>query len=85
MPKTRLNISTDEDLAEFIKLFAAENRTTVAEIVNQYFLSIKRRVDGVATENIFANRVFQDAMRAMQLKLQDGSARWYSYEEVFSK
>ncbi len=30
MPKTRINVSLDKDLAEFAKLFAAENQTSVA-------------------------------------------------------
>ncbi|MBW1891663.1 MAG: hypothetical protein JRF32_12700 [Deltaproteobacteria bacterium] len=85
MSKTRINISTDEDLAEFIRLFAVENRTTVAEIVNQYFLSIKRRIEGDAIENILANPVFHEAMAEVQLKLRDGSAEWHSYNEVFGK
>jgi len=28
MPKIRLNISIDNDLADFIKMYAQENRTT---------------------------------------------------------
>ena len=35
MPKTRLNITLDDDLASFIKIYAKENRTTVADIVTQ--------------------------------------------------
>ena len=30
MAKTRLNVSLDQDLADFAKVFAAENRTSVA-------------------------------------------------------
>ena len=43
MPKTRLNVSLDQDLAGFAKDFAAENRTSVANIVTQYLLALKRR------------------------------------------
>ena len=32
MPKTRLNVSLDQDLADFAKAFAAENRTSVADM-----------------------------------------------------
>ena len=46
MPKTRLNVSLDQDLAEFAKVFAAENRTSVADMVTQYLLALKRRVEG---------------------------------------
>ena len=46
MAKTRINISLDKDLAEFAKIFAAENRTSVADLITQFLLSLKRRVDG---------------------------------------
>ncbi len=85
MSKTRINISTDKDLSDFIKLFAIENRTTVAEIINQYFLSIKRRVEKEAVEDIFANPVFHQAMENVHLKLRNGSAKWHTYDEVFGK
>lgn len=32
MNKTRINISLDEDLADFAKIFAAENRASVAQL-----------------------------------------------------
>ena len=83
MPKTRLNVSLDQDLAEFAKVFAAENRTSVADIITQYLLALKRRVDGEYMENILANPVFQQAMEDAQAKLRDGSAQWHSYDEVF--
>ena len=85
MSKTRINISTDKDLSEFSKLFAIENRTTVAEIINQYFLSIKRRVEKEAVEDIFAKPVFHQAMENVYLKLRNGSAKWHTYDEVFGK
>ena len=44
MAKTRINISLDQDLAEFAKIFAAENRTTVADMVTQYFLALNRHI-----------------------------------------
>ncbi|NOY23413.1 MAG: hypothetical protein GXO70_07875 [Acidobacteria bacterium] len=83
MPKTRLNVSLDQDLAEFAKLFAAENRTSVADIVTQYLLALKRRVDGEYMEKILSNPVFQQSMEDAQAKLRDGKARWHSYDEVF--
>ena len=83
MPKTRLNISLDQDLAEFAKVFAAENRTSVADIITQYLLSLKRRVEGEYTEKILAHPAFQKAMEDAQAKLRDGTAKWHSYEDVF--
>ena len=84
MPKTRLNVSLDQDLAEFAKVFAAENRTSVADIVTQYLLALKRRVDGEYMEKILANPVFQQSMEDAQAKLHDGSAKRHSYDDVFA-
>ena len=89
MSKTRINISIDvnisknEDLADFARLFTEENRTTVADIVTQFFLNMKRWIDGDKTEEIMANPFFQKAMLEMQEKLQKGTAQWHSYDEVF--
>ncbi len=38
MPKTRINISLDQDLADYVRLFAEKNRTTVAEVMTPYLL-----------------------------------------------
>ena len=86
MSKTRINVSLDKDLAEFAKIFAMENRTTVADMVTQYLLALKRRVDGVDgayVETIFAHPAFQQAMDEARTRLRTGSAQWHSYDEVF--
>ncbi len=83
MPKTRLNVSLDQDLAEFAKVFAAENRTSVADMVTQYLLALKRRVEGEYMEKILAHPAFQKAMEDAQAKLRTGTAQWHSYDEVF--
>jgi hypothetical protein len=84
MGKTRLNISLDKDLADFARLFAMENRTSVADVITQYLLSLKRRVEGQETEKIFAHPAFAKAMEEAQAKLRNGTAEWHSYDEVFS-
>ncbi len=83
MAKTRLNISLDQDLADFAKAFAADNRTSVADIVTQYLLSLKRRADARATENLFADPAFGEAMKDARARLRSGKAEWHSYDEVF--
>jgi hypothetical protein len=85
MAKTRLNISLDQDLADFAKIFATENRTSVAEIITQYLLSLKRRAEGENTEKILSHPAFEKAMRDVQRKLRDGRAEWHSYDEVFGE
>ncbi len=84
MSKTRINISLDQDLADFVKVFALENRTSVADIVTQYLLTLKRRIEGQDSERILSHPAFQEAMEVAQEKLKDGSAEWYSYDEVFN-
>ncbi len=84
MAKNRLNISLDQDLVDFAKLFAAENRTTVAEVITQYLLSLKRKAQGETTTRILAHPAFHEAMEEVQAKLQGGKAEWHSFDEVFS-
>ena len=85
MGKTRLNISLDQDIVDFAKIFAAENRTSVAEMVTQYLLSLKRRAEGEYVEKILSHPAFHRAMEDAQQKLQSGSVSWHSYDEVFGK
>lgn len=83
MPKARINISLDPDLVEFVKTFAAENRTTVADVFTQYILSLKRRALGDPTNLIMSNPAFRKAMEDSQKRLQDGNAKWHTMDEVF--
>jgi len=85
MSKTRMNLSLDQDLVDFAKVFAAENRTSVADIVTQYLLSLKRRVQGERVEPILSHPAFQQAMADAQARLRDGSAQWHTFEEVFGE
>jgi hypothetical protein len=63
MHKTRINISLDEDLAEFVKVFAAENRISVADIITQYLLGLKRSADRKETQQILSHPAFGEAMK----------------------
>ena len=83
MPKTPLDVNLDQDLAEFAKDFAAENRTSIANIVTQYLLVLKRRVEGEYIETILGHPAFQQAIEDAQAKLRAGTAQWHSYDEVF--
>jgi hypothetical protein len=85
MHKTRINISLDEDLAEFAKVFAAENRISVADIITQYLLGLKRSVDRKETQQILSHPAFGEAMEECRAKLSDGTAQWFSYEDVFGE
>ncbi len=85
MHKARLNVSLDQDIIDFAKVFAAENRTSVAEIITQYLLLLKRRAEGENTERILTHPAFEKSMQEAQRKLHSGTAEWYSYKEVFGE
>ncbi len=83
MPKTRLNLSLDQDLVDFVKLFAAQQRLTVADVVTQYLLTLKRRAEREEMESVLSHPAFHQAMADVQARLQDGSAEWLTFDEVF--
>lgn len=83
MPKTRFNISLDQDLVDFVKVYVKENRTTVAEVITQFLLALKRQTQGDSMEIILSNPDFHKALIDVQSRLRDGTARWHTFEEVF--
>lgn len=84
MSKTRLNISIDYDLADFIKSYAQENRTTASEVITQFVLGLKRRTHRNHTETILADPEFSQALTETHAKIKNGSAEWHTFDEVFS-
>ncbi|MEE9121444.1 MAG: DUF6364 family protein [Syntrophobacteria bacterium] len=85
MSKSRLNISLDHDLVNFIKVYARENRTTVADVITQFLLALKRRAQGDSKEIILSNPDFHKALIDVQSRLRDGAAKWHTFEEVFGE
>ena len=83
MPKARLNISLDQDLVDFVKVYVRENRTTVADVVTQFILALKRQAQGDSMEIILSNPDFHKALLEVQSRLSNGTAKWYTFEEVF--
>ena len=83
MPKTRLNISLDQDLVDFVKVYVRENRTTVADVVTQFVLALKRQAQGDSMEIILSNPDFHKALLEVQSRLRNDKAKWYTFEEVF--
>ncbi len=83
MTKTRINISIDQDLSNYIKVYAKENRTTTSEIFTQFILGLKRRSQGDSMNLIYADPDFHKAVLDVRERLKDGSAEWYSFDEVF--
>jgi hypothetical protein len=44
--------SIDYDLADFIKIYAQENRTTASEVITQFVLGLKRRTCRQSTDAV---------------------------------
>lgn len=85
MAKTRLNISLDHDLVDFIKVYVKENRITVADVITQFILALKRQAQGDSMEIILSNPDFRKALIDVQSRLRDGTAKWHTFEEVFGE
>ena len=83
MPKRRLNISLDQDLVSFVKVYVKENRITVADLITQFILTLKKRAQGDSMEIILANPDFHKAIVDVQSRLRDGTAKWHTIKEVF--
>jgi 16S rRNA G966 N2-methylase RsmD len=83
MSKTRLNISLDQDLVDFVKVYVKENRTTVANVVTQLILALKRQAQGDSMEFILSDPDFHKALLDVQSRLRNGTAKWHTFEEVF--
>lgn len=83
MPKRRLNISLDQDLVNFVKVYVKENRITVADLITQFILTLKKRAQGDSMEVILANPDFHKAIVDVQSRLRDGTTKWHTIKEVF--
>ena len=83
MSKARLNISLDQDLVDFVKVYVRENRTTVADVITQFVLALKRQSEGNSMEIILSDPGFHKALLEVQSVLRDGTAKWHTFEEVF--
>lgn len=85
MSKSRLNLSLDQDLIDFAKEFADEQRTSVAMIVQQYFLNLKRLAEGDPTQLILTSPTFRAAMDDVVARVRNGTTEWHSFEDVFGE
>ena len=83
MVKNKLNITLDEDLIEFSKFYASEQRTTVSELVSQFLLNLKRTKSQDPTEVIIADPEFNDSLLDTIARIRQGREKWLTYKEVF--
>jgi len=83
MQKSRINLTLDADLIEFIKEYAASQRTTVSEVFTQFALKLKRLKEDDPTETILADPDFSDSLLQSMERIKGGTVTWHGYDEVF--
>ncbi len=83
MQKSRINLTLDADLIDFIKEYAETQRTTVSEVFTQFALKLKRVKENDPTEIILADPDFYDSLLSTIEQVKTGTVNWLSYDEVF--
>lgn len=83
MPKVRVNITLDDDLARFLKSFSMTQRLSMSELINQWALSLKRSQENQGMETILSSPEFFQSLRETIEKSRSGKTHWYSREEAF--
>jgi hypothetical protein len=83
MPKSKINITMDQDLIEYAKIYASEQRTTVSEVFSQFVLNLKRIREDDPTQIILSDAHFKQSLFETVSRIRSGEVKWSEYEEVF--
>jgi hypothetical protein len=83
MPKGKMNVTMDEDLIAYAKIYANEQRTTVSEVFTQFVLNLKRVKENDPTEIILSDPGFRESLLETITRIQSGDVKWSRYDEVF--
>ncbi|MCI0471273.1 MAG: DUF6364 family protein [Candidatus Aminicenantes bacterium] len=83
MLKSKINITLDQDLIEFVKSYAEYQRTSASEIFSQFLLNLKRSKEDDPTETIMADPDFRESLLQTISRIRSGKVKWHTYEEVF--
>jgi len=83
MLKSKINITLDQDLIDFVKSYAEYQRTSVSEIFSQFLLNLKRTKENDPTDIIMADPDFRESLLQTISRIRSGKVKWHTYEEVF--
>jgi hypothetical protein len=83
MAKRKINITMDDDLIEYAKIYAAQQRTILSEVFSQFILSLKRVKEGDQTETIMSDPFFRESLLKTISRIQSGDVKWLGHKEVF--
>ena len=83
MAKRKINITMDDDLIEYAKLYAAQQRTTLSEVFSQFILTLKCVREDDPTETIMGDPLFRESLLKTISRIQSGDVKWLGYKAVF--
>jgi hypothetical protein len=83
MSKKKINITMDQDLIEYAKIYASRQRTTVSEIFTQFILNLKRVNEDDPMKIFLDDPGFRDSLMETMNRIQSGATKWSTYDEVF--
>ena len=83
MQKRKINITMDQDLIEYAKLYATKQRTTVSEVFTQFILNLKRVHEDDPMQILLEDPGFQDSLSKTMAKIQFGETKWLRYDETY--
>ena len=83
MLKSKINITLDQDLIDFVKSYAEYQRTSVSEIFSQFLLNLKRTKENDPTDIIMADPDFRESLSQTISNIRSGKVKWHTYKEVF--
>jgi len=83
MQKGKINITMDQDLIEYAKLYASEQRTTVSEVLTQFILNLKRMNEDDPMQVLLKDSGFRDSLLETIANIQSGETKWLLYDEIF--
>ena len=83
MQKSKIKLTIDADLIQFINEYAESQRTTVSDVFTQFALKFKRIKENNATEIILADPDFSDSLLRTMERIKSGTIRWHVYDEAF--
>jgi hypothetical protein len=83
MRKSKINVTMDQDLIEYVKSYADEQRTSVSEVFTQFILNLKRAKAKEPMDIILSDPDFRDSLLKTIERVRSGDVQWHKYEEVF--
>lgn len=83
MAKGKINITMDQDLIEYAKIYASEQRTTVSEVFSQFVLNLKRVKEEDPTQIVLGDPSFAESLLETMSRIRSGDVKWSEYDEVF--